>query len=353
MVWRVKNRYKCSLCARICGICQYFSGRAAGTIRSMKKILLVRLSSMGDVIHNLPAVTDLARAMPDAQIDWLVDEAFQEIPRLHPAIKRVIPLALRRWKKTPLKSLFGSELRQFRAAMREAEYDLILDSQGLLKSAVFASMARGPLAGYDRQSARESIASLFYRQHFNNPTALHAIDRNRRLSAQALAYPLAGHVDYGLPAPAVSLPWLPQQSYVTLLTATSRTDKEWPEAHWQEIGRRFAAESVACILPWGNAIERARSERLAALIPNAICPPRMSLTEAAALLASSKIVVGVDTGLAHLAAALATPVVAIFCASDPHKTGVRADTFAVNLGEHGAAPDVESVWQAILQGRKA
>lgn len=318
----------------------------------MKKILLVRLSSMGDVIHNLPAVTDLARAFPDARIDWVVDEGFQEIPRLHPAVSRVIPIALRRWKKKPLTSLFCPAIRQFAANLRSERYDLVLDSQGLVKSALVAKLAHGPVAGYDRSSVRESAASLLYQQRFAVDKALHAIERNRLLSAQALGYVAAGPIDYGLPSPTVSLPWLPQTSYVTLLTATSRSDKEWPEAHWQEIGRRFAAEGIVCILPWGSATERARSERLAAQIPQAVCPPRMSLTEAAVLLAGSRIVVGVDTGLAHLAAAMATPVVAIFCASDPEKTGVRAATGAVNLGADGMPPDIETVWQAILAGRR-
>ena len=179
------------------------------------------------------------------------------------------------------------------------------------------------------------------------------IDRNRQLHALALGYVPEGAIDYGLPAPAIYLDWLPNAPFVTLLTATSRTDKEWDEAHWQEIGQRFAADGVVSILPWGSLQERVRSERLAARIPNAICPPKLSLTDAATLLAGSRIVVGVDTGLAHLAAAVATPVVAIFCASDPLRTGVRSDTGAVNLGARGMAPDVDTVWQAILAGRRA
>lgn len=319
----------------------------------MQKILIVRMSSMGDVIHNLPAVTDLARACPGVQIDWVVEEGFQEIPRLHPAVHKVIPVALRRWRKTPLATLKSSDLTTFGIALRNERYDLVLDSQGLLKSALVARMARGPLAGFDRNSIREPAASFFYQQRYAVSRNQHVIDRNRQLSALALGYELAGPIDYGLRVPTLSLPWLPQGPFVTLLTATSRTDKEWAESSWLEIGRRFAAQGIACILPWGSIAERARSQRLAASIPQAICPPRLSLTEAAALLGGSRIVVGVDTGLAHLAAAVATPVVAIFCASDPQKTGVRSDTGAVNLGGHGLPPDVETVWQAILAGRRA
>lgn len=307
---------------------------------------------MGDVIHNLPAVTDLARSFPLAKIDWVVDEGFQEIPRLHPAVSRVIPVALRRWKKSPLAALKGCDLSTFAAQLRAENYDLILDSQGLIKSALVARFAKGTVAGYDRASVRESAASFFYQHRYAVSTTQHAIDRNRQLSAQALGYAATDPMDYGVPAPQADLPWLPVAPFAALLTATSRTDKEWDEACWQEIGHRFAAQGVVSILPWGSAPERARSERLAALIPNAICPPRMSLTQAAALLAASRIVVGVDTGLAHLAAAVATPVVAIFCGSDPVKTGVRAESGAVNLGSNGAPPDVETVWQAVLAGRR-
>lgn len=319
----------------------------------MQKILLVRLSSMGDIIHNLPAVTDLAQAFPEARIDWVVEEGFQEIPRLHPAVSRVIPIAMRRWRKTPLATLCGNDLSRFAADLRTEQYDLILDSQGLVKSALVAKLARGPIAGYDRKSIREPAASIFYDQRFTVSRELHAIDRNRQLSAAALGYAVSGPIDYGLQAQELNLPWLPQQPYATLLTATSRADKEWPESSWQALGQRLVERGVTPVLPWGSASERARSERLAALIPNAICPPRLTLTEAATVLGGSRIVVGVDTGLAHLAAALATPVVAIFCASDPFKTGVQAASGAINLGANGAPPDLETVWQAVLAGIRA
>lgn len=318
----------------------------------MKKILLVRLSSMGDIIHNLPAVTDLARAWPDAKIDWVVEEGFQEIPRLHPAINRVIPIGMRRWRKTPLATLCGNDLGQFAKNLRGEKYDLVLDSQGLIKSALVARLAKGPIAGYDSNSIREPAASLFYHQKFPISRTLHAIERNRELSAAALGYTAPSEIDYGLQAPSLTPDWLPQTPYATLLTATSRADKEWAENNWIALGQRFFEQGVISVLPWGSEPERTRSERLAAAIPQAICPSKLNLTEAASLLAGSRIVVGVDTGLAHLAAALSTPVVAIFCGSDPLKTGVRAESGAVNLGANGAPPDLDTVWQAVLAGQK-
>lgn len=319
----------------------------------MQKILLVRLSSMGDIIHNLPAVTDLIHAHPQLSIDWVVEEGFQELPRLHPAISKVIPVGMRRWRKTPLATLCSDDIGRFTAELRGKRYDLILDSQGLVKSALVAKLAKGPITGYDRKSIREPAASLLYDQRFSVSRELHAIDRNRQLSAAAFDYTVSGPIDYGLQPPPIPLPWLAQSVYVTLLTATSRTDKEWPESCWQTLGQRFVEQGMIPVLPWGNEAERMRSIRLAAAIPHAICPPRLTLTEAAALLAGSRIVVGVDTGLVHLAAALTTPVVAIFCASDPLKTGVRAEYGAVNLGANGAPPDLETVWQAVLVGSRA
>lgn len=304
---------------------------------------------MGDVIHNLPAVTDLARAVPDAEIHWVVEEGFQEIPRLHPAVKQVIPIALRRWRRHPVKGMLHKEPQRFRRALREMPYHLILDSQGLAKSALVARMARGPVVGYDRKSIREPVASLLYKTRYPVSRQLHAIERNRQLTGSALGYVPQGLPDYGLVPPNLVLPWAPTHRFATLLTATSRADKEWAESHWIAIGQQLAEQGIQVVLPWGGAAERARSERLARAIPDAVCPPRMSLTEAAALLAQSEVVVGVDTGLVHLAAAMASPVVAIFCQSDPEKTGVVAATPVINLGQKDRPPEVAQVWAAMME----
>ncbi|MEJ2793120.1 lipopolysaccharide heptosyltransferase I [Iodobacter sp. LRB] len=316
----------------------------------MFQTLIIRLSSMGDIIHNFPALSDLARHRPDIAIDWVVEESFAALPALHPAIRTVIPTALRRWRKAPLKS--KAEFIHFRRKLRHHQYDLIIDSQGLIKSAFIAKQAIGPISGYDKASAREGLASLAYQHKHAVPRNQHAILRNRQLSAQVFNYKIDDTIDYGLNIPQLDLPWRPAQSYAVLLSATSRSDKEWAEDNWIELGTRLNAMGISSVLPWGNAQEQERSLRLAAAIPNAVCPPRISLAEAASLLASSRIVVGVDTGLAHLAAAVAVPVVAIFCASDPQLTGVLASSYAINLGHNGAPPSLESVWQATLDGMK-
>lgn len=314
----------------------------------MFQTLIIRLSSMGDVIHNFPALSDLARHRPDIAIDWVVEESFAALPALHPAVRHIIPTALRRWRKAPLRS--KAEFINFRRHLRHHSYDLILDSQGLIKSAFIAKQAIGPVSGYDRESAREGLASLVYQHQYHVPRDLHAIQRNRLLTASVFNYSCDDKIDYGLQVPQLSLPWLPARPYAVLLSATSRADKEWSEENWITLGHRLSEAGIISVFPWGNPKEQERSQRLAAAIPHALCPPRLSLGEAASLLAGSKIVVGVDTGLAHLAAAVAVPVVAIFCASDPLLTGVLASTYAVNLGKNGAPPDLESVWQATVAG---
>ena len=305
---------------------------------------------MGDIIHAMPAVTDMARALPGLQLDWVCEESFAELPRLHPAVSRVIPIAMRRWRKTFWRADTRAEIRGALTKLRERRYGVVLDVQGLVKSALVAQIAHGPVAGPDRRWAREPLAALLYRHKIPGVWNQPAISRVRQVASGALHYPTPPRLDYGLSRPDLQLSWQPALPYAVLLSATSRADKEWPETHWINLGARLAERGLACILPWGNAEEKDRAERLAAAIPQALPAPRMSLTEAATLLADARVVVGVDTGLAHLAAAMATPVVAIYCASDPAQTGVLAQTYAVNLGNIGVVPDVDTVWQATLAG---
>mgnify|MGYP001586574803 CR=1 FL=1 len=305
---------------------------------------------MGDVIHQLPAISDLIAAYPDAVIDWVVEEGFADLPRLHPAIRRVIPVALRRWRKTPLAASTHAEWAKFKHEIRACRYDVVLDAQGLLKSAFVARLACGPVAGFDRRSIREPLASFSYQRTYAVDKKAHAIDRNRRLTAAANGYRVGEVMNYGLQLPVQTLDWLSNTPYAVLLTATSRLDKEWSEENWIALGRRCLAAGVRPVFPWGSALERERAERLAQALPSALIAPKLSLSDAAILLAGSQIVVGVDTGLVHLAAAVDVPVVAIFCASDPDLTGVRAAGYALNLGRNGKPPTIEQVWDAVLAG---
>lgn len=312
------------------------------------RILLVKTSSLGDVLHNLPVVSDIVRHHPDAQIDWLVEEGFAALPKLHPAVRSTIPVALRRWRHRLLSPGTWREIVAFRSALTAQNYDFTIDTQGLFKSALLMRGAHGLRCGFDRHSAREPLAAMLYQRTFSVATGQHAVERNRQLVAQSLGYALEGQADYGIKPPSIEHPeWLAQDSYAVLLHATSRADKLWDEPNWIALGRFLHQNNIRSILPWGNETERLRSQRLAAAIPDAITPPRLSLHDAAALLGGAQTVVGVDTGLAHLAAALDIPTVGIYTATDPALTGLYAGSRAINLGGLNRAPDVPAVIAAL------
>ncbi|MDR2240959.1 MAG: lipopolysaccharide heptosyltransferase I [Zoogloeaceae bacterium] len=323
----------------------------------MRSILLVKTSSLGDVVHNLPVASDIRARFPQACIDWVVEEGFADIPRLHPAIGRVIPVAVRRWRRAPFSAVTWREWRGFRQAARAGQYDLVLDTQGLIKSALLARQARGKHAGYAAGSAREPLAARFYDAVYAIPTALHAVERNRQLAAAALGYALDMPLDYGIAAAApaspftapFTAPWLPAGPYCVLLTASSRADKLWPEADWLALAADLNARGLTCALPGGSAEERARAARLADGMARAAAAPPMRIADLAPLLAGAQLVVGVDTGLSHLAAALGRPTVCLFAGSHPELTGVYAGGTAINLGGAGAPPTAAQVIAAAAE----
>lgn len=299
----------------------------------MTTILFVKTSSLGDVVHNCPAVSDAARALPGAQIDWVVEEPFVGIARMHRAVRRVIPVAVRRWRAGLWRPSVWSEIGAWRRALAAERYDAVLDTQSLLKSALIARSARGTRHGLDRASARESLAALFYDQRHAVPRGLHAVERNRRLAAAALGFS-PGELDYGLRAPSAE-----RSSYVVFLTMTSRADKLWPDERWIELGGALGAPAI---LPWGSDGERSRAARIAGEIGGTV-PPRRSLEELARLFGGARQVIGLDTGLTHFAAALGTPTVGIYCGSDPALTGLYGAPYAKNVGGLGRAPAVADV----------
>jgi len=320
---------------------------------STARILLVKTSSMGDIVHLLPAVTDIAQALPEATIDWLVEEGFADVPRLHPALDEAIPVAMRRWRKHPWSAATRSELRAFRAKMRGRRYDVVIDAQGLVKSAWLASSALGPLAGQGFRYAREPLAALFYTRRMAVPWTLPAIEANRKLVAAVLGYPEPANPepDYGLQAARLTAGWLGTAAYAVLLHGASAKRKLWPEANWIELGQNLAKLSLRSVIPWGSAAEKSRAERLVKGIPDAVLAPQLDLGQAASLLAGARLAIGVDSGLAHLAAALGVSVVALFGGSDPGRTGVVAmrGRFARNLGNSGATPNPQEVIAAAAE----
>lgn len=311
----------------------------------MPKILIVKTSSMGDVLHNLPAITDISRNIPRAQIDWVVEENFAALPALHPKVNRVIPVAVRRWRRQLWQS--RHEIQKACAEMKSGAYDIVLDTQGLLKSAFIARCAGGERYGYDWNSAREPLASLFYRHRFGVRKDLHAVERNRQLAGKALGYEPDKEVDYGIVAPECEIAWLPAGKYAVLLHATSRDDKLWDEMNWIALGQRLDQSGMCVVLPWGSDNEQARAKRLEKMIPGAVCAPKLDLNQAAAMIGKAEFVVGVDTGLSHLAAALGKSTVGIYTATDPGLTGLYGGVQVVNLGGRGRTPSVEQVVETL------
>jgi heptosyltransferase I len=304
----------------------------------MTTILFVKTSSLGDVVHNCPAVSDAARALPGAAIDWVVEEPFAGIAAMHRAVRRVIPVAVRRWRSAPWKPSVWSEIAAWRRSLGAEPYDAVVDTQSLLKSALISRAACGRRHGLDRPSAREWLAPFFYDVRHAVPRGLHAVERNRRLAADSLGYSLSSAADYGLRVPAAD-----RSGDVVLLTMTSRADKLWPEERWIELGRALGAPAV---LPWGSEAERARAERIASAIKGTV-PERMRLEDLARLFAGARCVAGLDTGLTHLAAALGVPTVGIYCGSDPALTGLHGAPQAKNVGAAGRAPAAAEVLRLI------
>jgi lipopolysaccharide heptosyltransferase I len=306
----------------------------------MARILFVKTSSLGDVVHQCPAVSDAARALPGAAIDWLVEEPFAAIAAMHPAVRRVIPVAMRRWRSALWTPAAWSEMGAFRRSLAAERYDTVIDTQSLLKSALLSRLASGTRHGMDRSSAREPLAARFYDVTHAVPLVQHAVERNRQLTAAALAYRLLGSCDYGLqPVKKNSA-----GRSAVLLTMTSREDKLWPEERWIELAR---ALGMAAVLPWGSDTERARAERIAKAAGEATVPPRMPLGELARLFAQATAVVGLDTGLTHLAAALGVPTLGIYCGSDPALTGLYGSARARSVGAAGRPPGVAEVLKAL------
>ena len=309
------------------------------------RILVVKTSSLGDVVHALPALSDIARAHPDAKIDWVCEDGFAGIAAMHPAVDRVIPCAIRRWRQSWWSSGTRGEVREFTQALRAEKYDVAIDLQGLVKSAWIMRRVDAVRHGYRWSSAREPFATLAYDVRHRVEWGQHAIVRNRKLAAAAMGYAVEGPVCYALQVPAT--PRLARPLMVAL-HSTSRADKLWTEAGWRAVTGRMAERGFDVVLPWGTATERDRSERLAAGVPAAKVPPAMDMQQLAALFGRARIVVGVDTGLVHLAVAAGAPTIAIFGPTDPSLTGVVGERApAVSIGGNGGMPDTDAVRDAI------
>ena len=318
----------------------------------MPRILLIKMSSLGDVVHNMPVATDIRRQLPDATIDWVVEEQYVPLVRMHPAVDHILPIALRRWRRNLFSGANWREFADFRKQLRSKPYDAIIETQGLLKSAFVVKLAHGRSYGFGPATAREPFASRFYDRSFEFPPAAHKILRYRLVAANALGYQVTTGIDYGI-KPTGSKPELVKGRYCIAFHSTARAAKLWPEPDWNELVRMMEAAGCACILPWGNEAERQRSERIAAAGSGALVPPKLSIDQMSALIDGAEFVVGVDTGFMHLAAALTRPVVGIFCDSNPVDAcpvGPGPTAYRGQIGKPPAAREVADAIREVAPG---
>lgn len=324
------------------------------------RVLIVRTSSMGDLVHTLPAVSDIARHFPDVAVDWVAEEGFAEIPTWHPAVDTVIPVAMRRWRKAWWSAAVRRERAAYIRQLQSRRYDAVIDSQGLLKSAALVALrAHGPRHGLDWHSAREPAASLFYRHRHRVEPMQPAVQRYRSLCGQALGYVPDGPPDFalqvlaGMPEPVTLLdgrPWPGAEGaggYAAIMPSASRDTKLWPEEHWQAVLRRLVRHGCTPLLFAGNEAERERALRLIDGIDSAGVLPRMALVQTARVVGAARLMVGLDSGITHLAAAMGRPTVGIYCATPVVRTPLTGPAYCVSLGDRGRPPELSEVLLAV------
>lgn len=287
------------------------------------RVLIVKTSSMGDVLHTLPALTDAMQAIPGIRFDWVVEEGFAQIPGWHEAVGCVIPVAIRRWRKAWFSAPIKAERNAFRERVRAQHYDAIIDAQGLVKSAALVTrLAHGIKHGMDWHTAREPLASLFYNRRHHIAKQQHAVERTRELFAKSLGYVKPKtQGDYAISRHFSQFLELQAEPYVIFLHATTRDDKHWPETRWRELLELMQPTGIQIKLPWGAEHERLRAERLCSGMDYAEVLPKLTLAGVAAELAGAQAVVSVDTGLSHLTAALDRPNITLFGPTDPGLIG--------------------------------
>ena len=301
------------------------------------KVLVVKTSSLGDVFHTLPAIEDAWQSLPDVEFHWLVEEGFADIPTWHPAVKRVIPVAWRRWRKDLFNKQNRHEMSVFRQQLKSEEYDIVLDAQGLIKSAIFTRLAKGPRYGLDKNSCREPLAARAYQYPQPIAKGQHAIPRVRQLFAQVLGYEVPASLSYGVDRGRWQRPNV-EGDYWVFLHGTTWITKLWPEQYWGQLANMDTGTGRQVMLPWGNEEEKQRAERIADCIDGVSVLPKMGLNDLNAYLAYAQAVVGVDTGLSHVVAALEVPSVAIYGATSATLTGVLGPQVEVMKSELSCAP---------------
>ncbi|MGH8809806.1 MAG: lipopolysaccharide heptosyltransferase I [Noviherbaspirillum sp.] len=320
------------------------------------KILIVRVSSLGDVVHNMPMVADILRHTPDAQIDWVVEEAYVSLVRLNAGVRNVIPFALRRWRKSLFSASTRAEMHDFHQRLRAESYDVVFDSQGLLKTGVVMRMARivpqgkrVGLANGTEGSGYEGVSRIFHTMSVPVGLRTHGVLRGRLVAAAALGYTVDTPADFMLRPPQLEQEpsWLPAEPYAAFFHATARPEKQWAPDNWIQLAGALATRGLPVLLPWGSEAEKQAAQQLAARMPNARVLPKLSMMEAVLLAQRAALAIGVDTGLTHIAAAYERPTIELYCDSPRWKTEGNWSPAIINLGDRGAPPTVRQVLDGV------
>lgn len=285
------------------------------------RVLIVKMSALGDILHTLPALTDAVRAIPGIEFDWICEEPFKDIARLHPAVKQVFPHGRLRWKKKRLAKETLAEQFSYYRHIRQTPYDLIIDAQGRIKSARVGWLCKGTLVGLDKHSATDGETSIFYRQGYPVPRKMNAVERVRLLFAQALNYELNGEPDFGVRAELLNQEFPEHSGKLIFFHGTTWQSKHWPEQKWLNLLALAKGADKPVILPWGNAIEKERAQRLTEQADWGEVLEKMNLWQLSGVISRCEAAVGVDTGLMHVAAATGIPTISIFGSTSVELTG--------------------------------
>ena len=306
----------------------------------------------------MPMVSDIRRHFPDANIDWVVEEAYVSLVRMHPDVRTIIPIALRRWRKNLLSAATWREIADFRSLLKREAYDIVFDTQGLLKTSLVMRMARMAadgkrvgLANATEGSGYEPLSRIFHTSSIPVDVRSHAVLRARLVAGAALGYEVGDPINFKWQSTDLGLALLPSclpaEPYAVFFHASARTEKQWDASNWIQVAKQLSQRNLLVLLPWGDAAEKQVAEYLASQMENARVLPRLSLMEAVMLARHAALVIGVDTGLTHVAAAFDRPTIELYCDSPRWKTEGNWSAQIVNLGDTGSAPSVEQVSNAV------
>lgn len=312
-----------------------------------EKILIIKSSSMGDVVHALPVAYDIKSHFPGARLDWVVEESFADIPALSPYVDRRITTAFRRWRKNLLKSDTRSEVREVMRELSGEHYDVVIDLQGLMRSALVARWCSTRTVGYSKDTIREPLASYLYTETRAVPESLRPVRRYRTMAAEVLGYSIdADKPRYGLRVPPVP-PSGVAGPYALLAVNTSRPEKLWPQARWVQVAQALAEDGLQSVFIWGSDEEHRRVQEIASAVPGAVVMPRSSIRAIAEAIAGARCLLGVDTGFTHLGAALAVPSVGIIVGTSAELFSLVSEGACATVGDAGVVPQVEEVLAAL------